>query len=99
MKRTPTISLHELGQSVWLDTISDTLIQSGELEAWIRAGSVYGVTSNPTIFEKAITAGGEYADQLAELRQDKSLDAKAIYERLAIRDIQNAADILRRWLP
>ncbi|HML16989.1 MAG TPA: bifunctional transaldolase/phosoglucose isomerase, partial [Bryobacteraceae bacterium] len=54
-----------------------------------------GVTSNPSIFEKAITGSDDYADQLAELRQHKELDAMSLYERLAVRDIQNAADILR----
>jgi transaldolase len=53
------------------------------------------MTSNPSIFEKAIAGGEEYGDFLAQLRSDRALDAKAIYERLAIRDIQDAADILR----
>ena len=53
------------------------------------------MTSNPSIFEKAIEGGEEYADYLGQLRADKSLDAKSIYERLAIRDIQDAADVLR----
>jgi len=98
---TPTIvenplkQLTRFGQSIWLDYIRRDLMTTGELKRLIERDGLGGMTSNPTIFEKAITAGGEYADQLAELRQDKSLDAKAIYERLAIRDIQNAADVLR----
>jgi transaldolase len=98
---TPTIvenplkQLTRFGQSIWLDYICRDLMTTGELKRLIERDGLGGMTSNPTIFEKAITAGGEYADQLAELKQDKSLDAKAIYERLAIRDIQNAADVLR----
>src|SRR5258708_3132391 len=98
---TPTIvenplkQLTRFGQSIWLDYIRRDLMTTGELKRLIERDGLGGMTSNPTIFEKAITAGGEYADQLAELRQDKSLDAKAIYERLAIRDIQSAADVLR----
>jgi transaldolase len=98
---TPTIvenplkQLTRFGQSIWLDYIRRDLMTGGELKRLIERDGLGGMTSNPTIFEKAIAAGGEYADQLAELRQDKSLDAKAIYERLAIRDIQGAADVLR----
>ncbi len=98
---TPTIvenplkQLTRFGQSIWLDYIRRSLMTSGQLKRLIDEDGLGGMTSNPTIFEKAITGGSEYADQLAELRQDKSLDAKAIYERLAIRDIQDAADILR----
>jgi len=94
--KTNSISeLQALGQSVWMDSISRKILDNGELKRRIEDEGLQGMTSNPTIFEKAMTAGGEYADQLAELRQDKSLYAKAIYEWLAIRDIQNAADVLR----
>src|SRR6266851_9774519 len=98
---TPTIvenplkQLTRFGQAIWLDYIRRSLMTSGQLKRMIDEDGLGGMTSNPTIFEKAITGGSEYADQLAELRQDKSLDAKDIYERLAIRDIQDAADILR----
>src|SRR5712671_2011292 len=87
--------LQALGQSIWLDYIRRDLLTGGELKRLIEEDGLGGMTSNPTIFEKAIAGGGEYAEQLAQLLQDKSLDAKAIYERLAIRDIQDAADILR----
>jgi transaldolase len=87
--------LTRLGQSIWLDYIRRDLMTSGELKRLIEQDGLGGMTSNPSIFEKAMTGGSEYADQLAQLRQDKSLDAKAIYERLAIRDIQDAADVLR----
>ena len=68
---------------------------SGELRRMVEEDGLGGMTSNPSIFEKAIAGGEEYADYLAQLRTDKTLDAKGIYERLAIRDIQDAADVLR----
>ncbi len=87
--------LTQLGQSIWLDYIRRSLITSGELKHLIQEDGLAGITSNPAIFEKAITGSTDYADVLAELQQHKDLDAKAIYERLAIRDIQDAADVLR----
>ena len=94
MKKNPCVSLHELGQSVWLDTISDGLIQSGELQSLIGAGSVYGVTSNPTIFKGAI--GGDrytYPTEIVRLASaGKSPDQ--IYDELAARDIVRTADLL-----
>ncbi len=90
----PLKELAKLGQSVWLDYIRRNLITSGELQRLVDEG-LGGMTSNPAIFEKAITGSDDYADQLAELQQHKELDAMALYERLAIRDIQSAADILR----
>ena len=85
--------LHALGQSVWLDTISRGLITSGELQRLVDAG-LLGVTSNPTIFEKAISGSADYDDQLRDLaRQGRS--AEAIFEALAIRDIRAAADVFR----
>ncbi|MBI3970831.1 MAG: transaldolase [Chloroflexi bacterium] len=85
--------LHALGQSVWLDNINRGLITSGELQRLVDLG-VLGVTSNPTIFEKAIGGSADYDTQLAELaRQGKR--AVEIYEALAIKDIQDAADVLR----
>ena len=86
--------LTRLGQSIWLDYIRRSLIASGELQRLVEEG-LGGVTSNPAIFEKAITGSDDYADQLAELQQHKDLDAMTLYERLAVRDIQAAADVLR----
>jgi transaldolase/glucose-6-phosphate isomerase len=86
--------LARLGQSIWLDYIRRNLITSGELKHLVDEG-LGGVTSNPAIFEKAITGSTDYNDLLGELQRDKSLDAFAVYERLAVRDIQDAADILR----
>jgi transaldolase / glucose-6-phosphate isomerase len=91
----PLKQLARFGQSIWLDYIRRSLMTSGELRRMVAEDGLGGMTSNPTIFEKAIAGGEEYADYLAELRKDKSLDAKGVYERLAIRDIQDAADILR----
>jgi len=91
----PLKQLARLGQSIWLDYIRRSLMTSGQLRKLIEEDGLAGMTSNPSIFEKAIAGGEEYADFIAELRQDGALDAKAIYERLAIRDIQDAADALR----
>ncbi|TAM56329.1 bifunctional transaldolase/phosoglucose isomerase [bacterium] len=81
------------GQSVWLDNIRRAMFASGELERLIAAG-VRGMTSNPTIFSKAIGAGDDYDEQLRELL-DANLDGPAIFERLAVRDIQQACDGFR----
>jgi transaldolase len=91
----PLQRLAQFGQSIWLDYIRRSLMTSGELRRLVENDGLGGMTSNPSIFEKAIEGGEEYGDFLAQLRTDKTLDAKAIYERLAIRDIQDAADVLR----
>jgi transaldolase len=85
--------LQALGQSVWLDSISRDLIHSGDLQRLVDQG-LLGMTSNPTIFEKAITAGADYDDLLRqEAHAGKS--PSQIFEALAVRDIQEAADVLR----
>ena len=85
--------LAEQGQSIWLDYISRSLIASGELRNLVEDG-LRGVTSNPTIFEKAITQSEDYDDTLQQLaRAGKSTDE--IYESLTFADIQDAADVLR----
>jgi len=91
----PLKDLLKFGQSVWLDYIRRDLITSGELKRLIEEDGLRGMTSNPAIFEKAITGSTDYADVLASLRDRHDLDAKARYEILAIRDIQDAADLLR----
>jgi transaldolase / glucose-6-phosphate isomerase len=91
----PLRALHEHGQSVWLDYIRRNLITGGELQRLIDEDGLRGVTSNPAIFEKAISGSSDYTQALAVLRGDANLDAKGIYERLAIRDIQDAADLLK----
>ena len=91
----PLQRLARFGQSVWLDYIRRSLMTSGELRRLVESDGLGGMTSNPSIFEKAIEGGEEYGEFLTRLRVDETLDAKAIYERLAIRDIQDAADVLR----
>jgi len=86
--------LSELGQSVWIDYLSRRLIHGGELERLRREHAVVGVTSNPTIFQKAIAEGDAYDEQLREVlgRQD---DPKEVFLELAVRDVQDACDLLR----
>src|SRR5579872_2106267 len=91
----PLKDLLKFGQSVWLDYIRRDLITSGELKRLIEEDGLRGMTSNPAIFEKAIAGSTDYADILASLRDRSDLDAKARYELIAIRDIQDAADLLR----
>jgi len=90
----PLVQLQTFGQSIWLDYIRRDLMTSGELQRLITEDGLRGMTSNPSIFEKAI-AGGQYQDFLDSLADRSDLDAKGRYELLAIRDIQDAADILR----
>ena len=90
----PLKQLARFGQSIWLDYIRRSLMTSGDLRRMVEEDGLGGMTSNPSIFEKAM-GGAEYSDYLAELRKNKTLDAKGIYEGLAIRDIQDAADVLR----
>ena len=91
----PVKDLQKFGQSVWLDYIRRNLITSGELQRLIDEDGLRGITSNPAIFEKAISGSNDYADLLKSLQSKTDLDAKARYEILAIRDIQDAADLLR----
>ena len=92
---TPLQKLHDLGQSVWLDYISRELVTKGELRRLIREDSVSGLTSNPTIFQKAIAEGTDYDTQLRELLADGIDDPNELFLALAISDIQHAADIFR----
>ena len=91
----PLKDLLKFGQSVWLDYIRRDLITGGELKRLIEEDGLRGMTSNPAIFEKAIAGSTDYADILESLRSRQDLDAKARYEIIAIRDIQDAADLLR----
>src|ERR1700682_707594 len=90
----PLKDLLNYGQSVWLDYIRRDLLTSGELKRLIEEDGLRGMTSNPSIFEKAITGSTEYTKTLEELEKRKDLDAKGRYEELAIKDIQDAADFL-----
>ena len=91
----PLIQLQNFGQSIWLDYIRRDLLKSGELQRLITEDGLRGMTSNPAIFEKAIVGSTEYQDFLDSLASRTELDAKGRYELLAIRDIQDAADLLR----
>jgi transaldolase len=82
------------GTSPWLDQIQRSLILEGELQRLVDEDSLRGVTSNPAIFEKAILGSSDYDDQIAELAA-KGATADEIYEEIAIRDVQLAADVLR----
>ena len=90
----PLLELQQQGQSVWLDFIRRSLITSGELQRLIDQDGLCGMTSNPSIFEKAIAGSTDYADILQRL-QSQNLSAGEIFERIAIRDIQDVADLLR----
>ena len=91
----PLKELLKFGQSVWLDYIRRNLLTSGELKRLIDEDGLRGMTSNPSIFEKAISGSTDYADFLNSLKSRTDLDAKARYELLAIRDIQDATDMMR----
>jgi transaldolase / glucose-6-phosphate isomerase len=90
----PLIQLQTFGQSIWLDYIRRDLLKDGELQRLITEDGLRGMTSNPSIFEKAITGSTLYQDFLDSLAGRTDLDAKGRYELLAIRDIQDAADLL-----
>lgn len=85
----------EYGQSLWLDYIKRDLLKSGEFARLVKEDGIRGVTSNPSIFEKAIAGSTDYAAELERLARSKDATASSIYEHLAIADIQQAADILR----
>jgi len=90
----PLRELSEFGQSVWLDYIRRSLITSGELKRLVAEDGLRGVTSNPSIFEKAIAGSTDYEAVIGS-KESAALDAKALYEKIAVKDVQDAADILR----
>lgn len=93
-RENPLKKLQELGQSVWLDFIRRPLLESGEFGRLIHEDGLSGVTSNPTIFEKAIGGSGDYDTTIEALaHQDKS--SEQIFQALEVEDIQHAADLLR----
>jgi transaldolase len=94
MPDTPLHRLSQLGQSVWIDFLSRELLQTGRLAALMEEDAVCGVTSNPTIFEKALSQGDRYDAQLRELLGEQE-DAKEIFLALAGRDVADACDRLR----
>src|SRR3954466_7822675 len=90
----PTQQLHDLGQSLWLDNITRTMLGDGTLAGYIDELSVAGLTSNPTIFDKAITGGDAYDEQISELTEQGTA-AEDIFFALALQDLQGAADLFR----
>jgi transaldolase/glucose-6-phosphate isomerase len=91
----PLKQLEACGQSVWLDYLKRSLIESGELHTLIEHDGLKGVTSNPAIFEKAIGETDEYANALKQFQAQADHGISVIYEHLAIADIRAAADVLR----
>src|SRR6266436_1636697 len=90
----PLRMLQEYGQSVWLDFVSRDLLKSGELTRLVAEDGVRGVTSNPSIFEKAIGHGDDYDELIAAAEAAGDLDPGALFEGLAIHDIREGADAL-----
>src|ERR1700760_2386539 len=88
--------LVEGGASPWLDLPSRSLGEDGQLARLVAEDSLRGVTSNPSIFEKAILESDDYDDQLHELFDAGQTDTQAIYEELAIHDVRAACDVLRQ---
>jgi transaldolase len=91
----PLRELGRYGQSVWYDSLRRAILVSGELKRYVEEDGLTGLTTNPAIYEKAIAGSRDYDAELAGLLPRRDLDAKAIYEELAIHDIQAAADLLR----
>ena len=92
----PLLTLTQRGQSVWLDQISRGLITSGGLQRLVEQDGVSGVTSNPTIFARAVSGSSDYDDSIRDtIRLQPDITHAALAERLMIEDIQMAADVLR----
>jgi transaldolase / glucose-6-phosphate isomerase len=91
----PLKELHGYGQSVWLDFVSRDLLRSGQLRQMIETDGLRGVTSNPSIFEKAIGHGDDYDELIREHEAAGDLDPATLFEGLAVHDIQEGADALR----
>jgi transaldolase len=84
----------ELGQSVWIDSLSRGWLKTGELARWMDEDALTGVTSNPTIFQKAMSEGEWYDDQLREVIKQEH-DLKEVFLQLAMADIEEACDLFR----
>jgi transaldolase len=91
----PLRELTRSGQSVWYDSFRRGLLVSGELARYVEEDGLSGLTTNPAIYEKAIAGSRDYDSELSSLLVRRDLDAKAIYEELALHDLQGAADLLR----
>src|SRR5512138_3119808 len=94
MKRNPLVELENLGQSIWIDFIRREMISSGELKRLIEEDGVSGVTSNPSIFEKAFAEGQDYDEAIRALTL-AGKNTEDLYQALTVEDIQGVADLLR----
>jgi transaldolase len=95
MSDSPLKQISELGQSLWYDNIERSMIEEGELARLVAEDQIVGVTSNPTIFQKAISGSQAYDEQIDEiLAENPTIPIKDLYEALAIKDIQDAAEVL-----
>ena len=94
MKKNPLLVLEAIGQSIWVDFIRRGMISSGELQRLIEMDGISGVTSNPSIFEKAIVESHDYDESIRALTL-KGATSDEIYQRLTVEDIQSVADLLR----
>jgi transaldolase/glucose-6-phosphate isomerase len=94
MNKNRLIGIKELGQSIWLDNLSKKLIQSGELKRFIEEDGMSGITSNPTIFQKAISGSADYDASLLKMIGQGIHDEKELFLGLAIEDISAAAEML-----
>ncbi len=94
MGKNPLLALADHGQSAWLDNLTRGMIQDGRLRCLIAEDGISGITSNPAIFHKAMTTGTDYDAQIRALGS-KGLSAAGIYEELAVKDVQDALDLLR----
>ena len=90
----PTQELHDAGQSLWVDNITRTMLDDGTLAGYIDDYSVTGLTSNPTIFDKAIGGGSAYDDQIAELSA-RGLEGEELFFELALTDLRRAAELFK----
>jgi transaldolase len=94
MKSNPLLDLESFGQSIWMDFISRGTISSGQLQRWIEEDGISGVTSNPSIFEKAIAESDDYHESIQDLSL-KGMSSEEIFRSLTVEDIQRVADLLR----
>jgi transaldolase len=90
----PTAKLHDIGQSLWLDNITRTMLADGTLRGYIEELSVTGLTSNPTIFDKAISGGEAYDQHIIELSQNGH-EPEEVFFKLALADLRDATDLFR----
>ena len=94
MNTSPLLNLESLGQSIWMDFISRGTITSGQLQQWIERDGISGVTSNPSIFQKAITESDDYDESIRDLTL-RGMTGDEIFRSLAVEDIQRVAELLR----